>query len=91
MTIVSRYAALSLLLLLPVAAFAQAPSGWAQGFHSRVRLVSGGPEGSGHLCPSVHSRVLLGQAIAVTPTRLVALSRPAAVPSYVPDVGATSP
>ena len=49
MTIVSRYAALSLLLLLPVAAFAQAPSGWAQGFHSRVRLVSGGPEGSGHL------------------------------------------
>lgn len=49
MAIVSRGASLAFLLLLPTAALAQAPSGWAQGLHSRVRLLSGGPEGHGRL------------------------------------------
>jgi DsbC/DsbD-like thiol-disulfide interchange protein len=42
MTIVSRWAALAL-LLWPAAALSEARPVWVQGLHSRVRLLSGGP------------------------------------------------
>jgi DsbC/DsbD-like thiol-disulfide interchange protein len=47
MTIVSRLAALVGLTLLAAPAFAEGASRWQQGFHSRVRLLSGGSDLAG--------------------------------------------